>query len=67
MNANRDVIAEMLKEGGERMQTIEEILGIDKIIADKDRDIAEKERDIAEKDRIIAKLLEENAALKAAQ
>ena len=67
MNANRDVIAEMLKEGGEGMQTIEEMLGIDKIIADKDRNIAEKERDIAEKDRIIAKLLKEIAALKAAQ
>ena len=71
MNANRDVIAEMLKEGGEGMQTIEEILGIperiDKIIAEKDHVIAEKDRNIAEKDSIIAKLMAENAALKAAQ
>ena len=78
MNANRDVIAEMLKEGGEGMQTIEEILGIperiDKIIAEKDHVIAEKDRNIAEKDKILSemkklvdKLMAENAALKAAQ
>ena len=81
MNANKDVIAEILKEGGEVMQTIEEILEesieerieerikdrIDKVVAEKDRDIAERDRNLAEKDRLIEKLIAENRALKAAQ
>ena len=71
MNANRDVIAEMLKEGGERMQTIDEILGIperiDKIIAEKNKEIVEMENELADKDCIIEKLMAEIAALKAAK